>query len=243
MSRDGVFINLYHSSDLNWRLEDGTALKLTQTTNYPWTGDIHLTVGPEHATDFTVYLRWPAWAPSADVQVNGQPYSIANFHRGSFIAITRTWNKGDTINLSFAMQPTPMVSNQRVADTYGRVALERGPLIYALEQLDQGGAALYDLFYRTNSTPTVELRKDLLGGVIVLKVNGAAAEKSLGDEPLYEPLSAAATRAKHPAMLTFIPYYAMGNREPTPMEVWVPTSRAEGHFVPSTAATERRLGQ
>ncbi|MBV9157760.1 MAG: glycoside hydrolase family 127 protein, partial [Acidobacteriaceae bacterium] len=195
------------------------------------------------ATDFTVYLRWPGWAPSAEVQVNGQPYSTANFHRGSFIAIVRTWNKGDTVTLSLPMQPTTMVSNPRVADTYGRVALQRGPLIYALEQMDQGGVALNDVFYRPNSPVNVELRKDLLGGVMILKVGGVAAEKSLGDEPLYEPLSVAATRAKRPAVLTFIPYYAMGNREPTPMEVWVPTSRAEGQYVPSTPAAERRVSQ
>lgn len=243
LNRDGIFVNLYHTSELNWRLEDGTGLRLAQSTNYPWSGDIHLTVTPEHPADFTVYLRWPSWAPSADVQVNGQSYSTANFHRGSFIAITRTWNKGDTIALNLPMQPTPMVSNPKVADTYGRVALQRGPLIYALEQMDQGGPALSELFYRPNNTPTAEFRKDLLGGVMILKVNGAAAEKSLGEEPLYESLAVSATRAKRPAMLTFIPYYVMGNREPTPMEVWVPTSRAEGQYVPSTAAAERRFSQ
>jgi DUF1680 family protein len=78
---------------------------------------------------------------------------------------------------------------------------------------------------------------------MVLKANGAAAEKSLGDEPLYEPLALAATRAKRPAVLTFIPYYAMGNREPTPMEVWVPASRADGQYVPPAAGVERRLSQ
>lgn len=243
MSRDGVFVNLYHNSELDWHLEDGTGLKLTQTTNYPWSGDIHLTIDPEHAADFTVYLRWPAWAPSADVQVNGQPYSNSNFRKGSYLPITRTWHKGDSISLSLAMQPTPTVSNPKVADTYGRVAIQRGPLIYALEQVDQGGVALSDLFYKVNSSSTVEIRKDLLGGVTVLKVNGAAAEKSMGDEPLYEPLAVAATRAKRPAMLTFIPYYAIGNREPTPMEVWVPMSRTDGQYQPSSIGAERRLNQ
>lgn len=243
MSRDGVFVNLYHNSELDWHLEDGTGLKLTQSTNYPWNGDIHLTVNPAHTADFTVYLRWPNWAPTADIEVNGQPFSATNAQRGSYIAITRTWNKGDTITLNLAMQPTPMVSNPRVADTYGRVAMERGPLVYVLEQIDQAGIALPDLFYRVNGSSTVEVRKDLLGGLTVLKVNGSAAEKSVGDEVLYEPLAAAATRAKRSVMLTFIPYYAMGNREPTPMEVWVPISRADGPYPTSSALTERHLAQ
>jgi DUF1680 family protein len=243
MNRDGVFVNLYHNSELDWHLEDGTGLKLAQTTNYPWSGDIHVTVNPAHAADFTVYLRWPSWAPTADVQVNGQPYSTANFQRGSYVAIGRTWNKGDSITLSLAMPPTPMISNPKVADTYGRIALQRGPLIYALEQIDQGGVALSDLFYKVNSFSTVEVRKDLLGGITVLKVSGAAAEKSIGDEPLYQPLAAAASHVKRPTMLTFIPYYAIGNREPTPMEVWVPISTADGQYQTSSASGERHATQ
>ena len=121
--------------------------------------------------------------------------------------------------------------------------LFRSPLIYALEQLDQGGAALSDLFYKGNSSSTVEMRKELLGGVAILKVSGSAAEKSVWEEPLYETLAAASTRAKRPVMLTFIPYYAMGNREPTPMEVWVPMSRADNQYQAGPVGTERRTGQ
>ncbi|HEX4750305.1 MAG TPA: beta-L-arabinofuranosidase domain-containing protein [Bryobacteraceae bacterium] len=239
-SRDGLFVNLYHSSELDWHLEDGNPIKLTQSTTYPWSGDIHFTVAPQRSADFTLYLRWPAWAPAMDVQVNGQPFATSNDHRGSFVGITRKWAAGDSVSVSFAMQPTPMVANPKVADVYGRIALQRGPLIYALEQIDQGGVALSDIFYRTNSVSTVEQRKDLLGGVFLLKVNGTAAEKLVGDEPLYQPFAVAATRARRPTMLTFIPYYAIGNREPTPMEVWVPTARADGQTPASTSLNERR---
>ncbi len=225
MSRDGVYVNLYHNSDLDWHLEDGTGLKLSQTTNYPWSGDIKITVNPERSSDFTVYVRWPAWAASADVQVNGQPFQTAAFKRGSYIAISRGWTKGDTVTLSFPLQPTPTVANPRVAEIYGRLAMQRGPLVYALEQIDQNGVALGDVFVRSGGSAAVESRKDLLGGVTILKVSGQAAEKSLGEEPLYQPVSAAVNRAKRPLTLTFIPYYAIANREPTPMEVWVPISR------------------
>lgn len=225
MSRDGVYVNLYQNSELDWRLEDGVGLKLVQSTNYPWSGDIMLTVSPQRRSDFTVYLRWPSWAATADVQINHQPLASGDSKRGSYIAISRTWNPGDVITLSLSLQPVPTVANPRVADLYGRLALQRGPLIYTLEQMDQGGAALGDLFVRPSGAVTVDFRKDLLGGVAVLKVPGLTAERSLGDEPLYQPLATAVSRAKRPVTLTFIPYYAMGNREPTPMEVWVPISR------------------
>jgi DUF1680 family protein len=242
-SRDGVFVNLFHSSELDWHLQDGTGLKITQATNYPWTGDVHLTVSPEHSADFTVYVRWPGWAPSADVQVNGQAFSTASAHRGAFIAVTRRWNKGDTISLSLPVQPTPMVSNPKVADTYGHVAMQRGPLIYALEQIDQGGTLLADVFFRPNAASTVETRKDVLGGIVELKVAGTAAERSVAEEPLYQPLAVAMTRSVRPATLTFIPYYAMGNREPTPMEVWVPSSRPDNQHSVANAGNERHVNQ
>src|SRR6202034_747084 len=79
MSRDGVYVNLYHNSELDWHLEDGTPLKLVQATNYPWSGDVKVTVYPQRSAEFTVYLRWPSWAASADVQVNGQPAPSGDF--------------------------------------------------------------------------------------------------------------------------------------------------------------------
>ncbi len=120
------------------------------------------------------------------------------------------------------MPPTAMAANPRVTDTYGRVALQRGPLVYALEQIDQAGMALADLFIRPAAPIAVEPRRDLLGGVTVLKISGQAAERSISEEPLYQPLAATTNRAKRLVTLTFIPYYAIGNREPSPMEVWVP---------------------
>jgi DUF1680 family protein len=227
MSRDGVYVNLYHNSELNWHLENGVGLKITQATNYPWSGDINLTINPERAATFTVYLRWPAWAPSADLQVNGQPVQNPDFKRGSFVPISRNWKAGDTVTLSLPLQPIPTVANPRVADLYGRLAMQRGPLVYTLEQIDQNGVPLGDIFVRPNGQSTAEPRKELLGGVTVLKVSGQVAEKPLVEEPLYEPLATAINRAKRPITLTYIPYYAMGNREPTPMEVWVPMSRSD----------------
>jgi DUF1680 family protein len=241
MSRDGVYVNLYHNSELNWHLEGGVKLKMTQTTNYPWSGDIRLTVEPEQASQFTVYLRWPSWAATADVQVNGQAIANPNLKRGSYIPITRNWNKGDTISLNLPLQTVPMAANPRVSDVYGRVAIQRGPLVYALEQIDQGGAALGDIFIRPFSQSSSEVRKDLLGGVTVLRFPGQVADKSLGEEPLYDALTAAASRPKRQLTLTFIPYYAFGNREPTPMEVWVPMSRfGEGPSGPPSGNGERR---
>ena len=226
-SRDGVYVNLYHNSELDWHLEDGTPLKVTQTTTYPWAGDVKLSVSPAHQSDFTLYVRWPVWAATLDIQVNGQPFTVANAHKGAFIPISRSWNAGDTVTLNLPLQTLMMSANPRLTDDYGRVAVQRGPLVYALEQIDQNGIALADVFLKGSSTFSVDYRKDLLGGIAELKVSGFVAERSVGDEPLYQPYSAGASRPKHMVNLTFIPYYTIGNRESTPMEVWVPMSRSE----------------
>jgi DUF1680 family protein len=226
-SRDGVYVNLYQNSELDWHLDDGTPLKLTQSSNYPWAGDVRLTVSPAHDANFTVYLRWPAWASSADIQINGQPVPLPAAHKGSFIPLSRTWHAGDTVSLTLPLQTVLMAANPRLTDDYGRVAVQRGPLVYALEQLDQNGVPISDVFLKAGSTFAVEYRKDFLGGISALKVPGLVAEKSMGEEPLYQPFPTGGARLKRMVTLTFVPYYTIGNREPTPMEVWVPVSRSE----------------
>jgi DUF1680 family protein len=232
-SRDGIYVNLYENSELDWHLDDGSAVKLAQTTDYPWSGSIRIKVTPEKTSDFTLYVRWPEWANSMTVAVNGTPWSTAANRPQTYLALSRTWNAGDTVSISFPMPAFLNAANPRVSETYGRVAVQRGPLIYALEQLDQSGASLGDLFIRPGSTITLENRKDLLNGITLLKSPGQVAEKPLGEEELYQPLASTLNRAKRPATLTFIPYYAVGNRDPTPMEVWVPFVHADSPPSPS----------
>lgn len=226
-SRDGIYVNLYHNSELDWHLDDGTPLKLSQATGYPWAGDVKFTLNPARPADFTLYVRWPAWAPSFDVQVNGQDFTSPGAHRGSFIPISRTWKPGDTVAINMPLQPVMMAANPRLTDDYGRVAVQRGPLVYALEQIDQNGITLSDVFLKVGMTFSVDYRKELLGGIAELKIPALAAERSVGDEPLYRAYGTGANRPKHMVNLTFIPYYTVGNRESSPMEVWVPLSPYE----------------
>jgi len=223
-SRDGVYVSLYHNSELDWHLENGVGLKLSQTTNYPWSGEIRLTVQPERPTQFAVNVRWPGWASTMDVQINGLRVE-GDFRRGQFISLIRTWQAGDVITLNFPLQTVQTLANPRVADLFGRVAIERGPLVYAAEQLDQNGVSINDVYLRLGSTGTVEFHKDLLGGVEVIKMPGLVAERPLTEEPLYQGYPERFGRPRRPITLTFIPYYSWANRDPSPMEVWIPATR------------------
>jgi DUF1680 family protein len=212
--KDGLYVNFYHDSELNWQ-----GLKVTQKTNYPWSGDVEFTVTPESAREFTMFLRIPAWSHNSNVELNGGKIPA---QPGQYLALRRTWKPGDQFTLRLDMTPHLIAANPRISEDTGKAALQRGPLIYCLEQPDQT-ARIPDLsLINPTANFANEFRKDLFGGVVVLKHAGAAYDQPSDREPLYETLDQAGRRKMNPVSLTFIPYYAWANREPSAMEVWVP---------------------
>jgi hypothetical protein len=220
-SADGIYVHLYDNSELNWRLENGVGLKVTQKTNYPWDGNVEITVAPAEASDFTFYLRVPGWADHAEVTVNAKAVSGAK--PGEYLPIHRNWSPGDVIKLAIEVMPQVIEANPRVADDTGRIAIQRGPLIYCLEEIDQpAGVSLSDVALNPGRRPTdqfqTEFRSDLLGGTVVLHHKGAVYERGSAGKMLYSRYSRDARTRNVP--LTFIPYYAWANRQATSMQVW-----------------------
>jgi hypothetical protein len=224
-SSDGLYVHLFHNSELSWRLENGTPLKVIQRTNYPWQGVVDIEVKPSSPTEFTFYLRVPGWSDRSAVAVNGKPVSGAM--PGRYLPIRRRWASGDAIHLELDMSPQILEANGHVVEDNGRAAVQRGPLVYCLEQLDQPqGVALADVALLAESsnpekTFSESFEKDLLDGVVVLHHEGAAVQTSDTRRALYFPFSAAESKTTR-IPLTFIPYYAWANRTPTPMVVWTP---------------------
>ena len=223
-SSDGIYVHLYENSQLDWHLEDGTGLKVNQKTNYPWDGGVDLAIAPALPAEFTVFLRIPGWADSVEVKVNGKAWSGAA--AGKYLSIRRRWAAGDVIRLQVAVTPQMLAANPRVADDTGRVAVQRGPLIYCLEGLDQPqGVDLSDIALRPGKQAgddfQSEFRKDLLDGVIVLHHPGLARENTASGTGLYPRYKGESVKTRH-LDLTFIPYYAWSNRMATAMQVWTP---------------------
>jgi DUF1680 family protein len=227
-SKDGLYVHLYDNSQLDWHLEDGTGLKVVQKTNYPWDGTVEISVTPAKPTEFAFYLRVPAWSAGTEVSINGKPVSEAT--PGQYLALRRSWTPGDVIHVKFGMTPQVVEANPRVIDDYGRVAVQRGPLVYCLEQLDQPeGVQLFDTSLDVRQKGEAgfreEFRGDLLAGVVVLKHTGAVSVKSNSHGSLYRSYSAEAPEARQ-VELSFVPYYAWANRAATPMQVWTPILKA-----------------
>jgi uncharacterized protein len=224
-SPKGVYVNFYGNSQMDWRLEDGTGLKLDQKTEYPWGDSAAITVTPAASSEFSVFLRVPGWSRATQLRVNGKPADEGK--PGRYAEIRREWKPGDRIEIKFDMTPQLVRANPLVREDAGRVAVERGPLVYCLESPDQpAGTRLFDVELANVAVPfRQQFRSGLLDGVMALEHAGVAAERPFEDEPLYQRASQPSPGPVKPIQLTFIPYYAWANRGLTSMEVWVPVNR------------------
>jgi DUF1680 family protein len=221
-SADGIYVHLYDNSELNWHLESGVGLKVAQKTNYPWDGSVEITVTPAETSEFTFYLRIPGWADHPQVSVNSKP--LTGPAAGAYLPIRRRWSPGDVIRLRVEVEPQVIEANPRIADDTGRVAVQRGPLIYCLEGIDQpSGLSLSDVAVNAGRRPAeqfqTEFKGDLLGGMVVLHHAGAVYERGTSEKMLYSRYGGESAKT-HRVPLTFIPYYAWANRQATSMQVW-----------------------
>ena len=220
-SEDGIYVHFYDDSELNWHLENGVGLKIRQKSKYPWEGDIDLTVTPAQSTEFTFYVRVPGWADHAQVAVNGK--AVSGAVAGQYLPIRRRWSAGDVVQLKLGLATQVIEANPHVADDTGRVAIQRGPLIYCLEEIDQPkGTDLSAVAVNPGHQPAdsfePEFKNDLLGGIVVLRHTGALYERGTSGNLLYSRYSRDTKMHKVP--LTFIPYYAWANRQASAMQVW-----------------------
>jgi DUF1680 family protein len=160
------------------------------------------------------------------VFVNGNAVS-SDFEPGSYITVTRTWQTGDTLSLEFPEQPRWIRANPRAVALYGKAAVERGPLVFALEQPDMPATPISDVFLRAGGTAAAaELRKDLLGGVMLLKYPGYVTDKPLANQPLYSPWGSDPAAGRRAVQLVLLPYFTVGSRENDSVRIWIPIVRA-----------------
>ncbi|MGO4541412.1 glycoside hydrolase family 127 protein [Paenibacillus sp. 2TAB19] len=212
-----IYTHLYIGGIAQFEL--GTcAVTLEQRSDYAWDGaaSFHFTV--PRATAFTLALRIPDWSGGIKhLRVNGSEYlyDAKEIEKG-YIRLNRLWSIGDTVEVSFEMPVLRMQGHPLIRQTAGKVALQRGPFVYCLEEADNGGQ-LYQLSLPATSEPAVYFEEELLGGMQVIKAQGERRSSTPWQEELYRP---DAQWLQEKTELTFIPYYAWANREPGEMTVW-----------------------
>jgi hypothetical protein len=169
-----------------------------------------------------MYVRIPGWSTKNIVKVNGK--EIAGAKAGEYLAIRRQWAANDTIDLSFDMTTHLLKANPAVAEDRGRVAFQRGPIVFCMEHLDQqdhsAGMNLAGYSVQNHGETTAHFEPGLLDGVMVLS-HPAMISKTAADTALYFP-AATPNPPESPTTIKLIPYYAWANRESATMQVWIP---------------------
>lgn len=229
---NAAYVNQYIAGSAAIKLADNTvALKVE--TRYPWEGDVKFTVSPQKEATFDLNLRVPGWcqgAPSTDdlypcpgrpasgrvaIKINGQPLSTVEIVKG-YARINRPWKSEDVVELSLPMEIHRVFASSNVKADVGRVALQRGPIVYCLEAVDNGGS-VRNIVLPRDSQLAAEHCADLLNGVTVLKGKALAASRKAEDSLQVE------TR---PVDILAVPYYSWDNRAPGQMTVWLPEEAA-----------------
>ena len=220
-----IYLNLYIGSQADIDLGKNR-VRIKQETRYPWDGAVKVTVDPESAGRFAVYVRIPGWTqdqvlPSdlyqfmdptgenVDLKVNGK--AVAMTVEKGFVRLERKWKPGDTIELNLPMPVRKVLPHVNIQDDKGLVALSRGPMVYCAEWPDNGGSAL-NLLITDDTTFKSEFRPDLLNGIEA--VSGKIMKVIRAED-------GASVRTVNHDLVT-IPYYAWANRGMGEMAVWIP---------------------
>jgi len=218
---DTLFVNLFVASEASFKL-DGKPLRIVQKTDYPWSGSVRIEIDPGRERELELRIRVPGWARGEVVPSDLYTFADANTERPSirldgtaeeipvvdgYATVRRTFRAGDSIRIELPMPARRVKANPRVEANTGREALQRGPLVFAFEAIDNGGTARY-LSIDERSKITATFREDILGGVVALSASGSRGGK--------------------PAKITAIPYFAWANRGAGEMMVWLPVSPVRG---------------
>ncbi|MBR1395259.1 MAG: glycoside hydrolase family 127 protein [Prevotella sp.] len=245
-----VYVNLFLSNKSNLTV-GGKKVALSQTTEYPWDGDITLTVDQNSAGLFTMKIRIPGWVKNQTVpsnlyqytdgkrlgytiKVNGQEYSLTS-HRSpltsdGYFTISRKWKKGDKVQIHFDMEPRTVRANNKVESDRGMIAVERGPLVYCAEHPDNDFDIMGAL---VNQEPKFAVGKGEIAGTPILTLTTDAQTLNFNKQGKLETTD---------QTLKLIPYYAWCHRGSGKMRVWLPQDlNATNPSQPATLASESKV--
>lgn len=217
LSENGIAVNLYGGNKLNTKLQDDSIIKLKQETNYPWDGNIKITIEECKNDAFDFSLRIPDWASSFTIDVNGKAQKT-NGKSGTFAKINRQWEKGDIITLNLPMDIKLLEGNPLIEEVRNQTAIKRGPIVYCVESPDlPKNASVLDVYLPINSKLKATYKPAILGGVttisgnVRLRKDKAEGMYSTLSNPKFENYNA-----------QFVPYFSWSNRGESEMSVWLP---------------------
>lgn len=199
----------------------GQMVHIAQETEYPWEETVVLCVTPEKAATWTLALRIPGWCRGAKLHVNGKPVAVAPIARKGYARLQREWHAGDRVTLVLPMPVERIEAHPAVRQDCGRIALQRGPVVYCIEEADNGNN-LNDLLLPADPEFTIQTgRSGILAGVPTIRAQAWRRDASEWQGRLYQPRQQRGTPQRAACSLTAIPYYLWANRAPGEMLVWI----------------------
>ena len=213
---DTITVDQYIQSRVKLDLPDSSKTSLNMESNYPWDGKIKISFQMDKPSLFSLSLRIPGWCKKYNVEINNE--KISCILKDGYITVKKVWNNSDIINLELFMDTVCMVSHPMVLENHGKVVIQRGPLVYCLEETDHS-FPVEQIIIKDQSSFNITFMPDLLGGVNVIEGAGLIPKIDEWNYKLYN------NKNECPgfAVIKFraIPYYAWGNREPGSMVVWI----------------------
>jgi hypothetical protein len=222
---DNIYVNLFIAGSAKLTVNKA-AVQIIQQNNYPWDGALSFTINPAKTLAFNLLVRIPGWAQNTELpsdlytfqnNINEKPIIKINGSEVSFsikegyAVLNNTWKKGDKVEVSLPMETRRVVSGKNIQENDGKVALQRGPIMYCAEWVDNAGK-VSNLILPASTILVPEFNPDLLNGITVLK----------GKVPAYIIENNQQIKTVQQSF-TAIPYYSWANRGKGEMMIWLPT--------------------
>lgn len=214
-TRDEIYLHLYVGSRTELEVM-GKKVTIIQRTEYPWKETVKIVVQPESSVEFTLALRIPGWCRNMKLSVNRQEIPVPPVTKKGYAVVRRFWERGDCVELVLPMPVERIEAHPNVRMDCGKVALQRGPIVYCLEEIDNG-KNLADIALPRASKLHTRFDHRLLGGTVVITGRAFRRENKGGDSVLYRPLPSKAISVNIKA----VPYCLWNNRKSGEMLVWI----------------------
>lgn len=216
MENRRLFVHLFVDSDTSFEV-GGANVRLVQQTEFPWDEQVTMTLHCEKPTRFGLHIRIPGWCRGAVAKVNGERVPDDAVRANGYMAIDREWTEGDTVALHLPMKAERVYPHPKVRQDAGRVALQRGPVLYCLEEADNG-ADLHEVVLGDKSKVRVEVEDTEWGRLPILRATGIRRRYEDDSDELYRRT---AKRRDVPVDIRAIPYHLWANRGMAEMIVWM----------------------
>lgn len=241
-SPSGLIVNLYIANKAKVKV-DSSEVNIEQKTRYPWNGKVEISVDPVKSQEFTLFLRVPGWARNEAIpgdlyhftntdkekiilSVNGRRMNLEE--RNGYAAITRKWKKGDKVTLVLPMPVRWVEANNKVVADKGKLALQRGPVMYCAEWPDNKNGHVLSLMFDPKNKVKASYNPDMLNGIDILSTHADLTWRDMQGN----------VQADSSREAGLIPYYSWCNRGPGEMMVWLPVEKSSAHPLPApTIAT------